>query len=96
MPSLPELYDKVHGLRIARGADEMIVWYAQSDEPGKGNFSKYVDERVATYPKTTTLRACFVTSPIVRGMLQRRGWVEDGMDMVRPGVPEEEPTSPAS
>lgn len=88
MPGLPEIYDKVTGLRFEL-KDEVTVWFAESGDPGKGNFSKYVDERMAQHPKTTTVRAKLVLNPIVRGMLLRRGFVEEGMDLVRPGVPDD-------
>lgn len=66
------------------------VVYVESGEPGQGNLSAYVDARIASHPKTKTLRAEVVVSPIVQGMLLRRGFVQEGLTFTRYGVPEDE------
>lgn len=84
----PELFEGIVGMQIET-EDEVIVFYAQALEPGKGNFSRYVDDRLATYPKSKTLRAIGITNPIVKEMLLRRGFVERGLlEVVRYGVPD--------
>lgn len=89
MSKWPEIHEAgISGIRH-EAKNEATVYYIESAEPGQGNLSKYVDERIASHPKTMTLRARLVTNPIIQGMLLRRGFIQDGFDFERPGIPEE-------
>lgn len=66
-------------LVITETADEVIVSVARAIQPGKGALSAAVREDRLRQDKPT--RALFCT-PRVRAMLRRRGWREDGADMV--------------
>lgn len=94
MPPWPDI-DPAHGISGLRFEDDdsATVVYIESAEPGQGNLSRYVDERIAMHPKSKTLRAQVVTNQIIQGMLLRRGFVKEGLTFTRYGVPDDEESS---
>lgn len=69
---LEHAYGPLEGCYVRGPRGDVFILTIEALNPGAGDFSRFLDR----LPPDDKVQICAVVSPIVRGALQRRDWVE--------------------